>query len=170
MDMIRSSETSVHTRATRRDIPEDGSIRNYRCENLIPCYPGMLSFVDFVIPLHGEYKCVLVFCDTKGEHGLAVYFDIWTEEGQNKAGGRSELHNGDLHNVYPSPSIIRTVKSLRMRVAGRLARFVRRGIRVGYWWEIQKETYRQEDNDLGWWIILKRMLPFCGILRCVVPM
>jgi hypothetical protein len=29
-----SSETSVHIRTTRRDIPEDGNIHNYSCKNL----------------------------------------------------------------------------------------------------------------------------------------
>jgi hypothetical protein len=31
MEVISSSETSVHIRTTRRYIPEDGNIHNYRC-------------------------------------------------------------------------------------------------------------------------------------------
>jgi hypothetical protein len=34
------------------------------------------------------------------------------------------MHNGDLHNLYPSPSIIRIFKSRRMRCAGHLALMV----------------------------------------------
>jgi hypothetical protein len=34
MEVIRSSETSVHIQTTQRHIPEDGNIHNYRCENL----------------------------------------------------------------------------------------------------------------------------------------
>jgi hypothetical protein len=34
MEAIRSAETSVHTRSTRRHIPEDGILHSHRCENL----------------------------------------------------------------------------------------------------------------------------------------
>jgi hypothetical protein len=34
MDVIGSSETSVHTRSTRRHIPEDGILYSHRSENL----------------------------------------------------------------------------------------------------------------------------------------
>jgi hypothetical protein len=33
-----------------------------------------------------------------------------------------KLHNGELHNLYSSPDIIRQIKSKRMRWAGHVAR------------------------------------------------
>jgi hypothetical protein len=33
MEAIRSSETSVHTRCTQRQIPEDGILHRHHCEN-----------------------------------------------------------------------------------------------------------------------------------------
>jgi hypothetical protein len=37
-------------------------------------------------------------------------------------GGYRKLHNEELHNLYSSPSIIRVIKSRRMRGAGHVAR------------------------------------------------
>jgi hypothetical protein len=53
-------------------------------------------------------------------------------------GGWRELHNEELHNLYSSPSIIRIIKSRRMRWAGHVAR-MGGGVHIGYWWESQKE-------------------------------
>jgi hypothetical protein len=36
-------------------------------------------------------------------------------------GGWRKLHNEELHNLYSSPSIIRMIKSKRMRWAGHVA-------------------------------------------------
>jgi hypothetical protein len=46
-----------------------------------------------------------------------------------------KLHNEELRDLYSSPSIIRIIKSRRMRLAGNVARMGRRGTRIGYWWE-----------------------------------
>jgi hypothetical protein len=39
-------------------------------------------------------------------------------------GGWRKLHNEELHNLYSSPTIIRMIKSRRMRWAGHVARMV----------------------------------------------
>jgi hypothetical protein len=55
------------------------------------------------------------------------------------AGEWRKLHNEELRHLYSSASIIRIIKSRRMRWAGHVARMGRRGTRIGYWWESQKE-------------------------------
>jgi hypothetical protein len=45
------------------------------------------------------------------------------------------LRTEKLHDLYLSPSIIRMIKSRRMRWAGHVARMGRIGTRIGYWWE-----------------------------------
>jgi hypothetical protein len=61
--------------------------------------------------------------------------------------GWRKLHNEVLRNLYCSPSIIRVIKSRRMRWAEHVARMGRRT--MGYWWESQKERDRWEDQDVG---------------------
>jgi hypothetical protein len=47
--------------------------------------------------------------------------------------------NEELHNLYSSPSIIRIIKSRRMRWRGMWHEWGRRGMHIGYWWASQKE-------------------------------
>jgi hypothetical protein len=54
--------------------------------------------------------------------------------------------------------IIRMIMSWRIRWAAHVARVERRGIHIGYWWEIQKGKDHWEDQDVGGWTILKWIL------------
>jgi hypothetical protein len=56
-------------------------------------------------------------------------------------GGWRKLHDEEPPNLYSSPSIIRMMKSRRMRWAGHVARMGRRGVNIGFWWEGQKERH-----------------------------
>jgi hypothetical protein len=64
-------------------------------------------------------------------------------------GERRKLHNEELHYLYSSPSIIRIMKSRRMRWAGHIARMGGRGTHIGCWWENQRERGHWEDQDVG---------------------
>jgi hypothetical protein len=44
-----------------------------------------------------------------------------------ETGGLRKLHNEEIHNLYSSPSIIRIIKSRRMRWAGHVARMGEKG-------------------------------------------
>jgi hypothetical protein len=54
-------------------------------------------------------------------------------------GGWRKLHNEELHNLYFSPSIIRMIKSKRIRWTAHVALMERRGMHIAFWWERQRE-------------------------------
>jgi hypothetical protein len=61
------------------------------------------------------------------EHGLRVFENrvlrrIFGPKREEVAGGWRRLHNEELHNLYPSPNIIRVIESVRLRWAGHVAR------------------------------------------------
>jgi hypothetical protein len=47
---------------------------------------------------------------------------IFAPERDEVTGGWRKLHNEELHHLYSSPSVIRVIKSRRMRWAGHVAR------------------------------------------------
>jgi hypothetical protein len=51
---------------------------------------------------------------------------IFGQKRDELTGGWRKLHNEELHNLYSSPSIIRVIKSRRMRWAGNVARIGKR--------------------------------------------
>jgi hypothetical protein len=59
-------------------------------------------------------------------------------------GGWKKLHNEVLHILYSSSNIIRMIKSGKMRWAGHVTEWERRGTHTGLWWESRrKETTRK---------------------------
>jgi hypothetical protein len=61
------------------------------------------------------------------EHRLSVFENrvlrrIFGPKRDEVTGERRKLRNGELHNLCPSPDIIRQIKSRRMRWAGHVAR------------------------------------------------
>jgi hypothetical protein len=75
---------------------------------------------------------VLYGCETwsltlREEHRLRVFENrvlrrIFGPKRDEVTGGWRKLHNEELHNLYASPSIIRMLKSRRMRWAGHVTR------------------------------------------------
>jgi hypothetical protein len=59
-----------------------------------------------------------------------------------------KLHNGELHNLYSSPDIIRQIKSRRMRWAGHVARMGEGRNVYRVWWESPKEKDHLEDQGV----------------------
>jgi hypothetical protein len=90
------------------------------------------------------YGCETSSLTLREEHRLRVFENkvlrrIFGPRRDVVTGNGRKLHNEELHNLYSSPNIIRTIKSRRMRWARHIARMGRRGMHIGYWWERQKE-------------------------------
>jgi hypothetical protein len=79
---------------------------------------------------------------------------IFGQKRDEVTGEWRKLHNEELHNLYSSSSIIRMIKSKRMRWAVHVVRLRRRGTLVCYWLEGQEERDHWEDQDVGGCIIL----------------
>jgi hypothetical protein len=62
------------------------------------------------------YGCKTLSLTLREEHRLRVF-----ENRDEVTGEWRKLHNEELHNLYSSPSIIRMIKSRRMRWAGHVA-------------------------------------------------
>jgi hypothetical protein len=84
------------------------------------------------------------FLTLREEHRLRVFENrvlrrIFEPKRDEVMGGWRKLHYKELHDLYSSPSIIRMIKSGRMRWAGYVARMWEKRNVCGYWWESQRE-------------------------------
>jgi hypothetical protein len=76
--------------------------------------------------------------------------------------------NEELHRLYSAPSIIRMIKSRRMRWAGHVARMGEKRNAYRILVESQKVRDHWEDLDVGGWTILEWILErermgWCGL-------
>ena len=56
-----------------------------------------------------------------------------------------KLHSEELNDIYPSPIIIRVIKSRRMRLASHVARVGTGEAYTGFWWGNLMERDHLED-------------------------
>ena len=66
------------------------------------------------------------------------------------------LHNEELYDFYSSPNIVRVIKSRRMRWAGHVAIWMRRGGCLGSKWGNRREGDQWGDLGVDGRIILER--------------
>jgi hypothetical protein len=63
-------------------------------------------------------------------------------------GSWRKLHNEKINNFYPSPNIIRMIKSRRMRRAGHVVHMGKMRIHTKFWLENLKGRDHSEDLDI----------------------
>jgi hypothetical protein len=88
-------------------------------------------------------QSVLYGCETwsltlREEHRLTVFENkvlrrIFGSKRDEVTGEWRKLHNEELHDLHFSPSIIRIIRSRRMRWAEHVAEWGKREMRIGYW-------------------------------------
>jgi hypothetical protein len=87
---------------------------------------GLFFWIQNGIEIVFRYGCETWSLTLREEHRLRVFenrvlrriFGLKRDEG---TGDWRKLHNEELHRLYSSPSIIRMMKSRRMRWAGHVA-------------------------------------------------
>jgi hypothetical protein len=77
------------------------------------------KFITIILPVV-LYRCQNWSLTLRVEHRLRV-FENRVLSRDEVTGGWRELHPEELHNLYPLPSVIRMIKSRRMRWAGNIA-------------------------------------------------
>jgi hypothetical protein len=70
-------------------------------------------------------------------------------------GSWRKLHNDELHGLYSSPSIVRVIKSRKMRWAGHVARMGRGEVFTRFWLGGPKARDHREDVGVGGNITLR---------------
>jgi hypothetical protein len=108
---------------------------------------------------------VLYGCETwsltlREEHRLRVFENrvLWKIFGSKRdevIGGWRKLHNEELHYLHSSPRIIRMMKSMRVRWAGRLARM---GEKMNAYRVLVGKPEGKEDLGVGGRIIFEWIL------------
>jgi hypothetical protein len=125
---------------------------------LLPAQKSLFSslriYKVIILPavLYGCETCSLYL---REEHRLRVFENrvlmrIFGPKRDEMTGEWRKLCNEELRDLYSSPSIIRMFKSRRMRWAWHVARVGRRGTRISYWWESQRERNHMEDPRRRW--------------------
>jgi hypothetical protein len=109
-------------------------------------YILLMYLMTYILPV------VLYGCETwsltlREEHRLRVFENrvlrrIFGPKRDEVAGRWRKLHNKELRDLYSSPNITKIIKSRRMRWAGHVAPMGKRQMRIGCWWESQRERDR----------------------------
>jgi hypothetical protein len=102
------------------------SVQNLLSSRLLSKNVKVRIYKTIILPVV-LYGCETWSLTVREEHKLRMFENrvlrrMFGPKRDRVTGGWRELHNEELHNLCSSPSIIRIIKSRRMRWAGHMAR------------------------------------------------
>jgi len=114
----------------------------------------VLFFIEYV------YGCDTWSLTLREERKLRVFENtvlrrIFGPRREEVTGEWRRLHNEELNDLYSSPNIVRVINSRRMRWAGHVRVWVRRGGRIVSWWGNRRERDHWGDQGIEGRIILR---------------
>jgi hypothetical protein len=78
------------------------------------------------------YRCEAWCLTRRGGHSVRLLRRIFYLRSDGVIGVWRKLHDEELRNLYSLPSIVRMIKSWRVRRAGKVARMGRGGMHIGF--------------------------------------
>jgi hypothetical protein len=119
------------------------SVQNLLSSRLLSKNLRIRIYKTIILPVV-LYGCETLSLTLREGHRLRVFENrvlrrIFGPKRDEVTRERRKLHNEEIRDLYASPSIIRIIKSRRMRWAGHVAQMGIRGTLIDYWWESQRE-------------------------------
>jgi hypothetical protein len=105
------------------------SVQNLLCSRLLSKNVKVRIYKTIILPVV-LYGCETWSLTVREKHKLSVFENrvlkrIFGPKRDRVTGGWRKLHNEELHNLYSSPSIIRIIKSRRLRWVVYVARIMK---------------------------------------------
>jgi hypothetical protein len=129
------------------------SVQNFLYSCLLSKNVNIGVYKTKILPvvLYGSETWSLI---SRKEHRLKASDDrvlrrIFALKRDEVRAGLRKLHDKELRDLHSSPSIIRMIKSMKMRCAWTIARMGRNEKLIGYWWKSKRERDHWEDQDVG---------------------
>jgi hypothetical protein len=118
------------------------SVQNQLSPRLLSKNVQIMTYKTIIFPVV-LYECETLSLTLRAKYRLRLFGKrllrrIFWPKRDKVTGDWRKLYNEELHDLFPSPSIIRMMNLTRMRWTGKVARMGRRGMHKRYWRETRR--------------------------------